>query len=100
VPPYSFAFLIDGVDSTLLCRKRGDDHSGAGPLTADIAPSQLYSQQAKARTRNYTPFDGAPGVPNPILYRGVFIGAIICMDSNDTRVYVPISDKFSKLAGQ
>jgi len=60
-PPYSAAYLIDGSGCEVMGYKVGaDDMAG----------------------KNYTPFRGAPDTKNPILYKGIPVGALICVDGH------------------
>jgi predicted amidohydrolase len=71
-PPYSAAYFIESTVATLMCYKIGaDDMAGI----------------------NYTACRTQADFNNPILYHGVRIGALICVDANPTvalsRVLLP-----------
>ncbi len=57
-PPYSSAYLIDAANSTLICHKKSDDHSG-----------------------NYTTRTEGHNINNPTQYEEACVAAVICKDA-------------------
>jgi predicted amidohydrolase len=75
-PPFSSVYLIGRSDSTLMCRKNGDDG---------------YSM--------YTPFKGDPIPQNPVQCGGSSTAAIICMDCDNPAVSRRIKAELAKVDG-
>jgi predicted amidohydrolase len=69
-PPHSSAYLIDASGFGLLCHKRCNDGTGAGP-----GGGNRY-------TPNYTPCPDGCDAHNATMYRNLAIAALICVDSD------------------
>jgi predicted amidohydrolase len=64
-PPYSRAYLIDATGAGLMCHKHCPDNTG----------------QRDGHPHNYTPCDDGCDPHNVVIYRGVCLTAVICMDA-------------------